>query len=669
MRRTTSTALALICLLACAQAAQAKDSWTSVRSKNFFLVGSASEKEIRQVATRLEQFRDVFRQLFPGANFDSPVPTTVVVFKNDGAYKPFKPVTDGKVSDVAGYFQSGEDVNYITLTPPRSGAESPYRVIYHEYVHLLVANTLGAGEMPPWFNEGLAEYYSTFDVDDERKARLGDIIPNHILLLRRTKMPPLKTLFELDSYSLHRNRTEARQIFYAQAWALVHYLIQGNKGARLPQMNKFLNLTAGGRKVEEAFAEAFQTDLASMEKELRNYVNGNDFRLSVATFKNKLSFDSEMRAAPLTEAEADAYLGDLLLHTHRLEEAAARLQKALEADPKLAFAHASMGMTRMRQKRFDEAKRHLREATAADSKNYLAHYYYAYVLSREGMDQTFRVEAYAPETLREMRAALERAAALKPDFPETYHLLAFVNLVASDGLDEGIKHINRARTLAPGREEYAFVLAQLLLKKEEYDAALRVVEPLARDASDPQMRANAQSLAGAIRNYREQVARLKAAREEAERAGAEVIVTEGPPRLVKRDDLDREPERRPADRGKSADQLAEEALMEAIRGALRRPEPGEARALGLLTRVECDAKGVVFHVSAGDRVLRLTGRDFNDLRLMAFTQEAGDSLTCGPRKKQTPVVVTYRPSVVARPKTDGAAVALEFVPANFRLEQ
>jgi len=35
----------------------AKDSWVSVRSKNFLLVGNASEKEIRQVALRLEQFR------------------------------------------------------------------------------------------------------------------------------------------------------------------------------------------------------------------------------------------------------------------------------------------------------------------------------------------------------------------------------------------------------------------------------------------------------------------------------------------------------------------------------------------------------------------------------------------------------------------------------------
>ena len=98
MRRTAPAIFALICMLLAAHAVAAKDTWTSVRSQNFFLVGNASEKEIRQVATRLEQFRDVFTRLIPNANFKSPVPTTVFVFKSDSSYKPFKPVVNGKTA-------------------------------------------------------------------------------------------------------------------------------------------------------------------------------------------------------------------------------------------------------------------------------------------------------------------------------------------------------------------------------------------------------------------------------------------------------------------------------------------------------------------------------------------------------------------------------------------
>ncbi|PYS95650.1 MAG: hypothetical protein DMF65_13945 [Acidobacteria bacterium] len=233
MKRLALTLFALTLLFYAPHAAQAKDTWTSVRSKNFFLVGNASEKEIRQVATRLEQFRYVFTQLFPRANFQSPVPTTVVVFKSDSSYAPFKPI-----KDLAGYFQAGEDVNYITLTTER-GAQNPFATIYHEYVHLLVNNTMGKAAAPPWFNEGLAEYYSTFDVDDDRKVYLGKLVDYHLQLLREQRLIPLKQLFAVDYYSLERNGHDVRSLFYAESWMLVHYLIRGHEGKRLPQLNNF----------------------------------------------------------------------------------------------------------------------------------------------------------------------------------------------------------------------------------------------------------------------------------------------------------------------------------------------------------------------------------------------------------------------------------------------
>src|ERR1700730_12574952 len=113
MKRITLGLVSLICLLTTSSLINAipKENWISVRSKNFLLVGNGSEKEIRHVATRLEQFRDVFAKLFTRANVSSPVPTTVIVFKSDSSYKPFKPK-----ANTAGFFQHGDDINYITLT-------------------------------------------------------------------------------------------------------------------------------------------------------------------------------------------------------------------------------------------------------------------------------------------------------------------------------------------------------------------------------------------------------------------------------------------------------------------------------------------------------------------------------------------------------------------------
>jgi hypothetical protein len=190
----------------------AKDNWVSIRTTNFFLLGNGGEKQTRQVGLKLEQFREAFIRLFPNIRFITPVPTTVIVFKSDSSYAPFK-----SMANSVGYFQPGSDVNYITLTTELNASQDPFSVIFHEYTHLLVNNTLK--NAPLWFNEGLAEYYSTFKINDDQKVTLGAPIGNHVFLLRQSKMLPLKTLFEVDHKSPHYNESKKQGIFYAQSWA------------------------------------------------------------------------------------------------------------------------------------------------------------------------------------------------------------------------------------------------------------------------------------------------------------------------------------------------------------------------------------------------------------------------------------------------------------------
>ncbi|HYO90088.1 MAG TPA: DUF1570 domain-containing protein, partial [Pyrinomonadaceae bacterium] len=339
-RHATVLVILLTLLISAAPAVSAKETWTSVRSKNFHLIGNASEKEIREVATKLEQFRDVASRLLSKANFNSPVPTKVVVFKNGSSYKPYKPLYQGKPANVSGYFQPGRDVNYITLTIEQAD-DNPYDIIFHEYVHLLVANNLTS--TPLWFNEGLAEYYSTFEVTDgDKKAWVGKPKGYHVRLLREQKLLPLQTFFGVDHDSPLYNERNKQSIFYAQSWALIHYLLLGNEGKRAPQLNRFIDLVSGGAALEAAFQQAFQMDFATLEKELKKYVQRDTYPVTIATFSKKLEFDAEMQSSTMTEAEALASLGDLLLHINRLEDAEARLQQSIALDPKLSAAQASL---------------------------------------------------------------------------------------------------------------------------------------------------------------------------------------------------------------------------------------------------------------------------------------------------------------------------------------
>ena len=649
-RRTTlvlATAFCLLAVLPAEQPVSAKDTWLSVRSKNFFLVGNSSEKEIRGVAARLEQFRDVFSRLFPKLTFTSPVPTTVLVFKSDNSYKPFKPLADGKVVSVSGYFQPGREVNYITLTTEKREG-NPYAVIFHEYVHLLVNNTLGKTNVPPWFNEGLAEYYSTFRVEDDQKVYLGNLIEPHLLLLRSSQLFPLEKLFSVDYYSLERNKHETRGIFYAQSWALLHYLIQGNDGKRRLQLGVFLDLLRSNTPLEKAFAQAFQTDYAHMLKELKDYIQRNSFQIQLVKFERKLEFENEMTTAPIAEAEALAYLGDLLYHINRPDEGIAKLKQALALDENLAMANASLGRALMEQRKVSEAKEHLRRAVAANSNDYLAHYYYAYALSRENITEGQPVYGFPAESARTMRGELKKAIELKPDFPESYNLLAFVNLVTNEQIDESIAMIKRAVKLSPGSEEFLFVLAQLYMRKENFDEALKLLRPLAATGADPNIRSGAQAFLKGISSMQEQMARLRSAREQQQ--------PEPPDQRVIIADTS----------GQTPTEKIDASSY--LRDALRKPDAGETRLEGILVRIDCAPKVIVFVVRVGDRVLKVKTDSFENIDITTFSSDVAGEISCGPRKQQNAVVVCYVPSSDARTKTDGVIRSIEFVPQDFKLK-
>src|SRR5438552_18580465 len=87
--------------------AQAADRWLSVRSKNFFLVGNASESAIKRVGRNLEEFRQAFTTLFHRVAERDSVPTVVVVFKGDMALRPHKPLYNVKTANVGAHYKLG----------------------------------------------------------------------------------------------------------------------------------------------------------------------------------------------------------------------------------------------------------------------------------------------------------------------------------------------------------------------------------------------------------------------------------------------------------------------------------------------------------------------------------------------------------------------------------
>jgi hypothetical protein len=163
--------------------ASAKDVWTKARSKNFNVIGDASEKDVRSVAARLEQFRQTFQQLFVNVKLSSQNPLNVVVFKNRQSLKDFGPLDqkDAKNALVNGYFQNEAAANYIAVSVESENPTENYGALFHEYTHFLINENFGRANVQPWFNEGLAQYFEFLEISNAQQKIASDNVRSEYL--------------------------------------------------------------------------------------------------------------------------------------------------------------------------------------------------------------------------------------------------------------------------------------------------------------------------------------------------------------------------------------------------------------------------------------------------------------------------------------------------------
>jgi tetratricopeptide (TPR) repeat protein len=491
--------IAVLCLLAAAVAvvapggtapADAAPPWITIQSPHFTLVGDAGETSLHEIAARLEQFRTVLGRLLPNATISTPVPTVVVVFGSQRSYEPFRPRYQGKTVPVGGSFQSGPDVNYVTLAI--DGGDAGFGVICHEYTHLVLANSISS--VPAWLGEGLAEYYSTFSLAANGKtATIGRVIPHHVALLQQ-HFVPLTELLNVNRRSPLYNEVDKRSIFYAESWALVHYLLMESPDGEAA-INRYLTAIASGEPSEGAFRSAFRTEPSDPEEHVRRYTGRSLYHSFQYTFRERVETAEHTRGRTLSAAETNAWLGDLLMHLNRLDEAGARLQEALRLDPDLGRAHLSLGLLFLRQQRGADAWPHLERAVAIDPASFQAQYSYALSLLRYRADDPAHPDL---DAVNAAAGALRKAIALNPDSTDALAWLGYADLVAGAKLDEARAVVTRAMSLAPGRLDYRIRLAEICLRQNDLAEAVQLLTPLAAISADTGLAEHARSLLRSI---------------------------------------------------------------------------------------------------------------------------------------------------------------------------
>jgi hypothetical protein len=410
-------------------AALAKAPWFEVQSRHFRVTGDADTKQLRRIAVDLEEIRRQFLTVFP-KNAASPVPTTVIVFRNAKSFRLFF-----EPRDAAGGVYAGLDRNYIAL----NAGEKRRRSVYHDYILTLIGDHV----LPLWLREGLAEYYGSIENErysfgEGRTLQIGRPIYSHEKLLGHRSFLPVTKLFAMTDDSPAYAENDGKSVFLAESWALVHML---HTPGFVDLLQRLLELLVNKNPARESFDAVYGVEPGLLEVKLKEYVKTsrtggwtytqipyclcdskpNDWLQF--NFDRTLSYVRDQGERKLTDAEVRFYIGDLLLHSGSLQEAGAYLQDALQLAPQFAAAHASLAVLQIRQGNDDEAKEHIERALALGSDNPLPYLLHARLIRQQVPAPT----ELTKEQLQNMQTSLLNAVRFGPNLNEAVDLLSEVD--------------------------------------------------------------------------------------------------------------------------------------------------------------------------------------------------------------------------------------------------
>lgn len=440
-----------------------KDRWIFVKTENFTIFSSANEEIATNIGIKLERLRKTLTLITSVKNVNSPVPTWIYIFQDNKSLKPYLFDLYGKTPNLDGYFITHDEGNYIAI----SAQDQAMRTILHEYIHFFINNNMP--EVPLWFNEGFAEYYSTFQ-SENNSAKIGLPVRTHVEFLQSSSLLPLNELFSIGQGSIYYSEETTQNIFYAQSWLFVHYLLRGKNGALKPKLNQYLTYLKRGQSSDEAFQKSFQMDYKNLQKDLKSYLMKGSFNY-IQLSSAELLISPQVQMRPLAYEEVLYYLGDLIMHhrNSRTTEAEAYFKQAISLNPNYALAYAGLGSINLDQNNHQEAFNLFETAVKYDPNIAALQYKFGVGTMKAKIKSRLRISSSDPSirtALVEARRAFQKSIMLDSKFYEAY--AGFGETYIYDlhsPIDPGIKALERAHIKLPSRMDVAVNLLTLYARK------------------------------------------------------------------------------------------------------------------------------------------------------------------------------------------------------------
>jgi hypothetical protein len=335
--------LLFLCLLPLL--ARADGRWIQFTSGPFEVFTDAGSRAGREALVRFEEFRHALGQVIGENDLQAPQPIRILIFKEANGWISPRPVIQAR--------------DRYAIPLQEKGPVSPE--IYAALTRLfLESNT---AQMPPAFEHGLIEFFSTFQVNGI-----------HITVGAPPPQP------DLD-------------------WARIHLLVADPE--YFGKVRVLLYNLRKGVDQEAAYRNAFGKSRSEVEAEVQRHLAGGNFQTT--SLASRPMSESDFPQREVSDSDARLARADLL--TGR---SAGEYQVLLRNHEHVAEAEEGLGLLALEAKRTEEARQHFAAAIQAESSSARCYIEYAKLEpDREKAEQ-----------------ALLKAAGINPKLDEPFALLA-----------------------------------------------------------------------------------------------------------------------------------------------------------------------------------------------------------------------------------------------------
>jgi TonB family protein len=312
---------------------------------------------------------------------------------------------------------------------------------------------------------------------------------SNLAILHEQKPVPVSTLFEIDASSPYYHEQNKASIFYAESWALAHYLFARDWKENTHRVTDFVQLLGTGVDPKDAASRTIgAADV--LDEPLRKYIGNHAF--TVVKVQLPKIDENGFRVRDMADAEALAVRADFMAHNHHDTEARQMLEEALKADPKLGIACDGLSFLALQQGNAGEGEKWSSQALALDPHDYRANYYYAWSLLKSGRTDQ--------QSLAKAEASLRAVMNGNPEFVPAYDSMAYVLSLegGKERLDEAYTMTVQAVGREPGNVHYRVRAVEVLERQQRPDDAVRVATLAVSMAKTPEeQQAASAALAGA----------------------------------------------------------------------------------------------------------------------------------------------------------------------------